>query len=90
MVKRGSEHHRISVKIRVFEDTEKSIAYAKMIESAGACALTVHGRTIEQKRELTGLASWGHIRAIKQTLNIPIIANGNIRNRINYFYFCHL
>ena len=53
-----------------------------MIESSGASALTVHGRTINQKRDLTGVASWEHIKRVKSELSIPIIANGNIRVRV--------
>ena len=80
MIEAAKEHHPITVKIRVFDEIKATIDYAKMIQAAGASALTVHGRTINQKRDLTGLASWDHIRQVKQSLSIPIIANGNIRN----------
>jgi tRNA-dihydrouridine synthase 1 len=70
----------VTVKIRKFpNDLPKTIAYAAMLERAGAWLVAVHGRTRDQKRASEVRADWDAIKAVKAALRVPVLANGNIR-----------
>lgn len=66
-------------KIRVFDDTQRTIDYARMLENAGASVIAVHGRTREQKGKTAPPANWNTIRAVREAIHVPVIANGNVR-----------
>lgn len=70
----------ITVKMRTGWDSEHIVALeaAKIIEEAGASAITVHGRTRSQF--YTGMADWNIIKKVKENAKIPIIGNGDIRS----------
>lgn len=69
----------VTVKIRSGWD-EKSInalEIAKVVEKAGASAITVHPRTRSQG--YSGKANWNIIKQIKENVKIPVIGNGDIK-----------
>lgn len=68
----------VTAKIRKGFDFKNinAVDFAKELEDAGVDAITIHGRTGEQKYE--GTADWDIIKEIKQTVKIPVIGNGGI------------
>ncbi len=70
----------VTLKIRTGWDIENknAVNIAKIAEQSGIAALTVHGRTRACK--FNGEAEYKTIKQVKQSVNIPIIANGDITN----------
>lgn len=71
---------RITVKCRTgFSSSKNCAEFVKMMEDAGALAVTVHGRTREQY--YSGKANLDPIKEAVQAVKIPVIANGDIKDR---------
>jgi tRNA-dihydrouridine synthase B len=68
----------VTLKIRTGWDlrSRNAVEIAQIAENAGIAALTVHGRTRACK--FAGRAEHETVKKVKQTVSIPVIANGDI------------
>lgn len=68
----------VTLKIRTGWDKKNRncLEIAKIAEQAGISALTIHGRT--RSCLFNGEAEYDSIKAVKQAVSIPVIANGDI------------
>lgn len=69
----------VTVKIRSGWDFKSinAVEVAKIIEDAGASAICIHGRTRSQL--YTGKVDLDIIKKVKESVNIPVIGNGDIK-----------
>lgn len=73
----------LTAKMRLgYDDKSLALENAQAIAEAGVNELVVHGRTKVQGYQPP--ADWQTIREIRQSVNIPVIANGEIWNPDDY------
>lgn len=68
----------VTVKMRIGWDAGSitAVEFARRLEDAGACMITVHGRTREQ--QYGGNADWDVISQVARALSVPVLGNGDI------------
>ncbi|SPE45499.1 tRNA-dihydrouridine synthase [Candidatus Sulfotelmatobacter sp. SbA7] len=76
---RGAVTIPFTVKFRAGWNDEEIVCVelAKLAQECGLCAVALHARTREQG--YSGQARWDWIAAVKDTVKIPVIGNGDIR-----------
>jgi len=78
MASKESIKKPVTVKFRLGYTEPNFVAdeFAKMCESAGASKIIVHGRYASQG--YSGVADWYAIKKVKDSVRIPVLANGDI------------
>ncbi|XP_061222257.1 tRNA-dihydrouridine(20a/20b) synthase [NAD(P)+]-like isoform X3 [Neopsephotus bourkii] len=66
----------VSIKIRIHEDLKRTVDLCQKAEATGVSWITVHGRSVEERYQPV---HYDAIKIIKQSMSIPIVANGDIR-----------
>ncbi|KAI4464794.1 trna-dihydrouridine(20) synthase [nad(p)+]-like [Holotrichia oblita] len=72
----------VTCKIRVFENVDDTIWLVKQLASTGIAAIAVHGRTKQERPQHPNRNYM--IKAIRENVNIPVIANGGSRQIEKY------
>ena len=72
----------VTVKMRLGFETNNAVEFAKIIERAGASAITVHGRLKTQG--YSGYADYEEIAKVKKAVSIPVVANGDVVDLKSY------
>ncbi|XP_075392473.1 tRNA-dihydrouridine(20) synthase [NAD(P)+]-like isoform X3 [Tenrec ecaudatus] len=70
----------VTCKIRILPSLEDTLSLVKRIEKTGIAAIAVHGRKREERPQHP--VSCETIKAIAETLSIPVIANGGSHDHI--------
>ncbi|KAM4746854.1 tRNA-dihydrouridine(20a/20b) synthase [NAD(P)+]-like [Rhinophrynus dorsalis] len=65
-----------SIKIRIHPDITRTVDLCRKAEAAGVSWITVHGRVPEERHQPVHYYA---IKTIKESLSIPVVANGDIK-----------
>ncbi|KAF0030505.1 hypothetical protein F2P81_017236 [Scophthalmus maximus] len=69
-------NYTASIKIRIHKDLRQTVDLCQKAESAGVSWITVHGRTTDERHQPV---HYDAIKTIKDSISVPVIANGDIK-----------
>ncbi|XP_029922946.1 tRNA-dihydrouridine(20a/20b) synthase [NAD(P)+]-like isoform X1 [Myripristis murdjan] len=69
-------NYTASIKIRIHKDLRRTVDLCQKAESAGVSWITVHGRTADERHQPV---HYDAIKTIKDSISVPVIANGDIK-----------
>lgn len=69
----------VSTKIRLCQDSSKTLEFASRLEASGSSWVTLHARHVSARRRRQGPADLLQVNRLKEHLNLPIVSNGNVR-----------
>ena len=83
-VLKNAKNTPITVKMRSgwCSDSKVFVEAGQMLEDIGISAITLHPRTTSQR--FNGEADWNSIKILKESVNIPVIGNGDVKNINDY------
>lgn len=63
--------------IRIHDDLQRTVDLCQKAEAAGVSWITVHGRNVDERHQPV---HYDVIKIIKQSVSIPVIANGDMKS----------
>lgn len=78
MVEASNKPIHIKIRLGINDKNKNYLEISKLAEKAGVSKICLHARTKSQF--YTGKADWQAIKTLVETVNIPVIANGDITN----------
>ena len=65
----------ISTKIRIYDNDRKTVNLCQNLEKIGVSFIAIHGRTVQERKQPV---HYDVIKLVKNSVSIPVIANGSI------------
>lgn len=63
--------------VRIHDDLKRTVDLCQKAEAAGVSWVTVHGRNVDERHQPV---HYDAIKIIKQSMSIPVVANGDIKS----------
>jgi tRNA-dihydrouridine synthase 1 len=69
----------VSAKLRLCSPVSSTLTLASNLQASGAAFLALHARHPSARRRRQGAADLSVVKALVESVDIPIISNGNVR-----------